>query len=231
MSFRRRLSARQEIFLVVAAAVVVFVVLQTFFAQQFYVPSGSMEPTLRVNDRILVDKTSTWSGSPRRGDIVVFSDPGGWDDRAANPGGINALLSAIGLYPAGNHIVKRVIGVAGDTITCCNAQGQLSVNGHSLDERAYAVPGVWNAKTCFGPMIPGCHWTAGPVPKGFLFVMGDNRAHSADSTVHLCTAAETECHDVPWVPVDNVVGRVFAIIWPIGHWAWLSRPSDFGALS
>ncbi|BBH18217.1 hypothetical protein Back2_25040 [Nocardioides baekrokdamisoli] len=231
MSFRRRLSARQEILLVVAAAVVVFALVQTFFAQQFYVPSGSMEPTLHVNDRILVDKTSTWSGSPIRGDVVVFSDPGGWDDRAANPGGINGVLSAIGLYPSDNHIVKRVIGIAGDTITCCNPQGQLSVNGHALDEHTYAVPGVWDGKTCYGPMIPNCRWSAGPVPPGYLFVMGDNRAHSADSTVHLCTAAETDCHDVPWVPVDNVVGRVFAIIWPVGRWTWLSRPAAFGEIS
>ena len=231
MASLRRLSAWQEIALLCAAAVVVLWVLKAFFVQTFYIPSGSMEPTLQVNDRILVDKTSTWSGSPKRGDVVVFSDPGGWDDRAADPGGLSAVLSAIGLYPAGNHIVKRVIGVAGDTITCCNAQGQLSIDGHPLDERAYAVPGVWNGRTCYGPMVPGCRWSAGPVPQGYLFVMGDNRAHSADSTVHLCTAAVTECHDVPWVPVDDVVGRVFAIMWPLGHWNWLSRPSDLAGLS
>lgn len=230
MALQRRLSARQEIFLAVAAAVVVVVLVKSFLVQTFYVPSGSMEPTLRVNDRILVDKTSAWSGSPKRGDVVVFSDPGGWDDVASDPGGLNAALAAIGLYPAGNHIVKRVIGVAGDTITCCTSQGEISVNGHPIDEHTYAIPGQWDGKTCYGPMIAGCHWSAGPVPAGYIFVMGDNRAHSADSTVHLCTAAETECHDVPWVPVDDVVGRVFAIMWPIGHWTWLSRPAALSGL-
>ena len=136
MALQRRLSARQEIFLAVAAAVVVVVLVKSFLVQTFYVPSGSMEPTLRVNDRILVDKTSAWSGSPKRGDVVVFSDPGGWDDVASDPGGLNAALAAIGLYPAGNHIVKRVIGVAGDTITCCTSQGEISVNGHAVDEHA-----------------------------------------------------------------------------------------------
>lgn len=220
----RRLSARQEILLAVAAAVVVVVLAKTFFVQTFYVPSGSMEPTLRINDRILVNKLA---GSPHRGDVVVFSDPGGWDDRAANPSGINAALSWIGLYPSGNHIVKRVIGVAGDIIVCCDpATGELVVNGHPVDEHAYAVPGGTAAKPCYGPMpAPDCRWSAGRVPAGYVFVMGDNRAHSADSSVHVCTKLQTECHDVPWVSVDDVVGRVFAIMWPLNRWSWLSRPT------
>ena len=188
------------------AAVVVVLLIKATLVQTFYVPSGSMERTLRVNDRILVDKLAD---APRRGDIIVFSDPGGWDDRA------------------GNHIVKRVIGIAGDTVTCCDSLGRISVNGHPLQESAYAVPGQWAGKTCFGPMVAGCRWSAGPVPQGYVFVMGDNRAHSADSTVHLCTPAETECHRVPWVPVDNVVGRVFAVLWPLGHWTWLDPPAAF----
>jgi signal peptidase I len=231
------MGAWQESILLVALAVVVALLLKTFFVQAFYIPSGSMEPGLQLNDRILVEKPSYWlSGTPQRGDVVVFADPGGWltAEEAASPQNpVSRGLARIGLYPSGGHLVKRVIGVAGDRITCCDKQGRISVNGHPLDESSYARPATFacghadRPGACYGPMPGTAHWRAGPVPKGFVFVMGDNRAHSADSTVHLCTADETDCAKSPWVPVHDVVGKVAAVVWPLGHARIEHRPSDF----
>jgi signal peptidase I len=232
---RRRLNAWQETVVLVVIAVLVAVVLKQFFVQAFYIPSGSMEPGLQLNDRILVEKPSYWlGGSPQRGDIVVFSDPGGWlsaeeDQGPSNP--VTKGLAKIGLYPTGGHLVKRVIGVAGDTIHCCDDQGRLEVNGTPLEESSYAAPGMLDGKPCYGPMPGVCDWTAGPVPPGYLFVMGDNRDNSADSSYHLCTKQETECHQVPWVPVHDVVGKVGALAWPLGRAKIEHRPPDFAGIA
>lgn len=221
----------QETILLVVIAVVLAVIIKTFLMQAFYIPSPSMVPGLVKNDRILVEKPSYWfGGTPQRGDVVVFSDPGDWLDpgQDAGPNGaVATLMSHIGLYPTGGHLVKRVIGVAGDTIKCCDDQGRILVNGQPLDEDSY----VNDPKTvqCRGPMGPGdCEWTAGPVPPGHLFVMGDNRAESADSSFHLCRPDDDTCNPADaYVDTDLVVGRVFAVIWPHDHWDWLHRPATF----
>jgi len=232
---RRRLGAVQETALLIVIAVVIAIVLKQFFVQAFYIPSGSMEPGLQVDDRILVEKPSYWlSGSPQRGDIVVFSDPGGWlsAEESQGPSGFVAKgLAKIGLYPSGGHLVKRVIGVAGDTVHCCDDQGRLEVNGHPLDEASYAEPGMLGGKPCYGPMPGVCDWTAGPVPKGYLFVMGDNRDNSADSSYHLCLPGRsTDCTDSPWVPVHDVVGKVAALLWPLSRAKIEHRPADFAGV-
>ncbi len=213
-------------------ALLLAIAIKALLLQAFYIPSESMEPGLVTNDRILVQKVSYWGGGePQRGDVVVFKDPGQWLPAitAAGPTAIIAkAMAKIGLYPAGGHLVKRVIGVAGDTITCCDDQGRISINGKPLDEEAYVQR---RGTLCNGPMVNTCtsDWTAGPVPDGHMFVMGDNRGRSADSSDHMCKPAEgTEC--VPgreFVPVDLVVGKVFVLLWPRERFDLLSRPDSF----
>ena len=224
----------QETLLLVVIALVVAILLKTFFVQAFYIPSPSMVPGLVKNDRILVEKPSYWlGGGPQRGDVVVFEDHGDWlrpEEKAGPTGLVPRTMSKIGLYPAGGHLVKRVIGVAGDTIVCCDADGRLSVNGQPLDEDDYVNRP--DARSCRGPEGPGgpdaCSWTAGPVPDGHVFVMGDNRYDSADSSYHMCAPEDERC--VPgdeYVDEDLVVGRVFAVVWPRDHITRLHRPDAF----
>ncbi len=227
---RHRRPLWQESLLLLTVAVVLAVVVKAFFVQAFYIPSASMEPGLVEDDRIVVQKVSYWfGGSPGRGDVIVFEDPGGWLDdtgEAMNP--VQRALSRIGLYPTGGHLVKRVIGVAGDTVVCCDAQGRISVNGVPLDEEPYLADLPADVG-CNGPMIP-CDWSAGPVPDGEVFVMGDNRADSADSTVHLCRPDELDCARDPYVDLDLVVGKVATVVWPPRHWRVVTRPSAFDAV-
>ena len=230
---KKHLPLWQETILLLGLALVLAIVIKAFFVQAFYIPSESMEPGLVENDRILVEKVSYWfGGEPERGDVVVFKDPGGWLSGAEAAGPQNPLARAmvkVGLYPEGGHLVKRVIGVGGDTITCCDDQGRISVNGEPLNEDAYIRE---QGLECNGPRgTPSCDWKAGPVPEGHIFVMGDNRGHSADSTAHMCRADETEC--VPgaeFVPVDLVVGKVFVLLWPFSHFDWIGHPDSFAAV-
>ena len=226
---KRHLSVWQESLLLLAVAIVLAVAIKALFVQAFYIPSESMEPGLVKNDRILVQKMSYWfGGSPKRGDVVVFQDPGGWLDAAESAGPANPVARAmarVGLYPQGGHLVKRVVGVEGDVIECCDKQGRISVNGTPLNEDAYVNNP--DSVSCRGPMPGDCDWTAGPVPDGHIFVMGDNRNRSADSTVHLCQDDETDCSDNPFIPVDLVVGKVFVLLWPADHFSWVKRPATF----
>jgi signal peptidase I len=232
---RRHLPLWLETVLLLMVALVVSVVIKTYFAQVFYVPSASMEPGLVKNDRILVEKPSYWfGGTPQRGDVVVFSDPGQWltpEEDAGPTGPIGKALVRVGLYPAGGHLVKRVIGVAGDVVHCCDSQGRITVNGHPLDETSYLL--APRSLKCNGPEVNGCtkDWTAGPVPSGTVFVLGDHRADSADSAYHLCRPRAPYCgRGGPFVPVSDVVGRVEALLWPVGRFHVLHRPAGFASV-
>ena len=159
--------ALRETVLLLAFAMILALVVKTFFVQSFYIPSESMEPGLIVNDRILVQKPSYWgSGGPQRGDVIVFDDPGGWLNglESAQPMSFLARgLAKIGLYPTGGHLVKRVIGVAGDTIECCDEEGPIWSTGWPSTDDFIEPKGD---KGCDGPMPNGqmdCNWTAGPV--------------------------------------------------------------------
>ena len=228
---KKHLPVWQETILLLGIALVLAIVIKALFVQAFYIPSESMEPGLVKNDRILVQKMSYWfGGSPQRGDVVVFEDPGGWltaEESAGPSNGMAKLLSKVGLYPSGGHLVKRVIGVEGDVIKCCDDQGRLMVNGQPLEEKGYARLG---GADCYGPMPSGsshCSWQVGPVPAGHVFVMGDNRNNSADSTVHMCLKTDRDCTKNPYVDVSDVVGKVFVLLWPSDHFTFLHRPDTF----
>lgn len=205
-----------ETLMLMGVALVLAIVVKAFFVQAFYIPSTSMNDTLMVNDRILVQKVSFWAGGPHRGDVVVFADPGGWLDGTdtKSPGPVVVGLERIGLYPAGGHLVKRVIGVGGDEVKCCDGQGRMSVNGVPLDETSYLAPGVQPSTIDFDVKVS----------KGYVWVQGDNRPSSADSRVHLGDPGGGQ------VPVDDLVGKVFAVVWPLGHATTLSTPATFDSV-
>ena len=190
------------------------VVVKAFFVQAFFVPSGSMEPQFTKGDRILVEKVSYWDDDIQRGDVIVFDDPGGWLNAAESrpaSGLFQRGLEAVGLYPTGGHLVKRVIGIGGDRVACCDKQGRVSVNGVALREGEYLKPGVEPSADDFDI----------EVPEGALWVMGDNRLASGDSRVHLGD------HGGGSVPAEDVVGKVWAIVWPLGRTEVLDRPEIF----
>jgi len=211
---RKQLPLWQEVIVLLVAALVLAIVVKAFFVQAFFVPSVSMESTFLKQDRILVEKWSYWSGDVQRGDVVVFDDPGGWLGLGESKQPSNALQSALeafGLYPTGGHLVKRVIGVSGDDVKCCDAHGKVTVNGVALDEAEYLKDGVRPSLQMFDVHVPA----------DMLWVMGDNRPESGDSRLHIGAAGGG------FVPVDDVVGKVWAIVWPPGRAEFLDRPDVF----
>lgn len=195
----------REFLVVIGMALLLSALIRTFLVQAFWVPSGSMEQTLVRNDRILAWKLA----EPGRGDVVVFRDPGGWLGEPLPAHGLRADMRRVavflGLMPSdsGDDLVKRVIGVGGDTIECCSPQGKIIRNGQPLDE-PYIYPGEPTNQVRFKVTVPADR----------LFVMGDHRSDSADSRFHLEGNYGT-------VPVSNVVGRAVVIMWPADRWATL----------
>jgi signal peptidase I len=220
---KRRRSLVREVPLLVMVALLIALVLKTFLLQAFVIPSGSMEQTIKIGDRVLVDKLTPWFGAqPHRGDVVVFKDPGGWlrGEPAPEPDPVvvkqvKQFFTFIGLLPASGEqdLIKRVIGVGGDTVECCDAQGRLLVNGKPLEE-PYLYPGNPASLTKF----------VDHVPPGRLWVMGDHRSDSADSRYHM------DQDGGGTVAESLVVGRAFVIGWPIGHWQRLKEPATFAVV-
>ena len=208
-------AAVRETAIIVVAALVISAIVRAFLVQAFYVPSGSMEETLLISDRIIASKITTRISGVNRGEIVVFQDPGGWlPDPPPGPDGLRGAIQSgmtfIGLMPtdSGKDLVKRVIGIGGDRVQCCDVEGRILVNGVPLDE-----PYVIGATDQVPFDIT--------VPEGSMFVMGDNRGNSRDSRYHLETAMGT-------VPISNVVGRVVAVVWPVTRISGEPIPETFG---
>ena len=214
---KKKHSFLRELPILIGVALVLTLLIKTFLIQAFFIPSESMERTLHgcagcTGDRILVEKVGYRLHDPRPGDIVVFRAPPSWEPEATfakptNPvrRALNWVGGAFGLpQPNEKDLVKRVIAVGGQTVRCCDAQGRVIVDGHPLDE-----PYIFeNDHRQFGPVT---------VPAGRLWVMGDHRADSADSRFHL----EDGNHGT--VPVDNVIGRAFVIMWPPSRWNTLGK--------
>ncbi|MFJ2112503.1 signal peptidase I [Streptomyces sp. NPDC087850] len=217
---RRQRNAMKEIPILITVALFIAIVLKTFLVQAFVIPSGSMEQTIRISDRVLVDKLTPWFGSkPQRGDVVVFKDPGGWlgadelpkDDSPAIIKLAKTGLTFIGLLPSADEqdLIKRVVAVGGDTVKCCDQSGKVTVNGMPLTE-PYLNPGNAPSTIPFDVTVPA----------GRIFVMGDHRSNSADSRFHLAEDGGT-------VSEDKVVGRAVVIAWPLSHWSELERRETY----
>lgn len=205
----------RDVLVVVVIALLVAFLIKTFVVRSFYIPSGSMEGTLEINDKILVDELQPSMLPLSRGDVVVFSDPGGWLPRSAPPKSAplaqaaDTALTFIGLSASDSddHLVKRLIGLPGDRIVCCDAAGRLTVDGVAIVEPYIRVPaGQKNAATLAFDVT---------VPKGHIWVMGDNRYDSQDSS------RNQSLPDHGFVPLDHVVGRAVVISWPAARWTWL----------
>lgn len=183
-----------ELPILLIVAVLVAVGVRTFLVQTFYIPSKSMENTLLENDRVLVNKVVYDIRDPKRGEVIVFQPPASW-----NAG------------PNKDDFIKRIIGVGGDHVVCCDSKQRITINGEPLEED-YLYPGDQPSTVEFDITVP----------KGRLWMMGDHRSASADSRAHV---RADSYHGT--VPLDSVVGRAFAIFWPVNRAAWLSVPDGF----
>ena len=201
----------------VAAAALTLLV-KAFVVQVYRIPSASMENTLQIGDRVLVNKLVYHFRGIARGDIVVFSGQDSWGPDAPPPSGdpvirvFDDVLSDIGLRSSQTYYIKRVIGLPGDHVACCDAQGRVTVNGVPLSESSYIYPG--NAPSAFR--------FSAIVPAGDVWVMGDHRGDSDDSRYHPGSPGGGA------VPENEVVGRAFLIIWPPSQIRDLPIPATFG---
>lgn len=205
----------------IAIAMAVVLLLTTFVAKPFSIPSGSMEDTLQVGDRVLVNRVVYHTRSIERGDVVVFDGSDSFVPASAAPernpiaGAITWVGQSIGVVPPDStDFVKRVIGVGGDRVACCDADGRVTVNGVALDEAAYLYPDDAPSLQEFDVVVP----------PGMLWVMGDHRSNSADSRAHLGDPGGG------FVPESKVVGRVMAVLWPLSRLQSVPIPTTFATL-
>ncbi|MFQ6170251.1 signal peptidase I [Oryzobacter sp. R7] len=209
------LAAVREIVVVVGLALALSFVVKTWLLQAFYIPSGSMEDTLLVGDRVVVSKLTPGPLDLSRGDVVVFEDPGGWLDatppveRDGLRGALHDGLVFVGLLPAESedHLIKRVIGLPGDHVVCCDEQRRLTVNDVPITER-YLKPNDLPSSLNFDVVVPA----------GRVWVMGDHRSDSEDSRFHDPNGTGRDGS----VPVDRITGRAIATVWPFSRASWLS---------
>lgn len=214
-----RIPAWLEFPLLIIGAFLVAFVVKTFLVQAFYIPSGSMEDTLQVGDRVLVNKVVYHLRPVERGDVIVFDGTGSFimgdivePERTPLEAAGRLVGEIVGLAPPRDtDFIKRVIGVGGDRVVCCDADGRITVNGVPLDERPYLYRNNPPSKQSFDVLVP----------EGKLWVMGDHRSASADSRAHMGDPGGG------FVPVDNVIGRAFAVVWPLGNAQILEIPQTF----
>ncbi len=201
----RKGSVLREFPILIIVALAVSLLIKTFLVQFFYIPSGSMENTLQIGDRVAVNKLPFISKTINRGDVVVFRDPANWLPEPYEASGNRILgkvkdgLVTVGILPnpAKQYLVKRVIGVAGDKVICCD-NGKLTINGKETSE-PYIFAGNKASDLDFNITVP----------EGKIWVMGDHRGSSADSRYH-----QDDVNN-GFVPISKVTGQVFATIWPI----------------
>jgi len=211
------LGAVREGVIVVGTALVLSLLIKTFLAQAFYIPSESMQDTLVLDDRVLVSLLEPGPLDLERGDVVVFRDPGGWLDPSVVPQRSGAsqaavdVLTFVGVLPqdSGEHLIKRVIGMPGDHVVCCDAEGRITVNGAPLEE-TYLPEGTEPSTLTFDVTVP----------EGRIWVMGDNRGFSQDSRYH------QDLEGGGTVSLDLVVGRAVLLFWPVDRFGTLSNHSE-----
>ena len=205
MSRKAKGGGLREFPVLIISALVLSMIVKTFLVQFFYIPSGSMENTLQINDRVGVNKFGALFSDIKRGEVVVFRDPAEWlatptDESTGIAKVVKEGLVFVGILPdpSKQYLIKRVIGVGGDTVRCCNADGKIEVNGVAVTE-PYIYAGDKPSDSEFTVTIP----------QGFIWVMGDHRGASADSRFH------TDDPNKGMVPLDKVTGRALFVIWPI----------------
>lgn len=213
-------STLKELPLLLVSALILSMIVKTFFVQFFYIPSGSMENTLLVNDRVGVNKFGALFSEIKRGEVVVFRDPAEWLSGPIIEGEglrktIKDALVFVGVLPdpAKQYLIKRVIGVGGDRVICCNAEGQIEVNGVAVNE-PYIYPGDKPSDSDFDVRVPD----------GFIWVLGDHRGASADSRFH------TDDPNKGMVPLDKVTGRALFVIWPFSSLKILDVGEDLSKI-
>jgi signal peptidase I len=220
MSPKAKGSSLRELPILIISALVLSIIVKTFFIQFFYIPSGSMENTLQVNDRVGVNKFGALFSDIKRGEVVVFRDPANWlspnyDDSSGIRKVIKDSLVFVGVLPdpSKQYLIKRVIGVGGDKVRCCGKDGKIEVNGVSINE-PYIYEGDKPSDSEFEV----------EVPQGFIWVMGDHRGASADSRFH------TDDPNNGMVALDKVTGRATFIIWPFSNLAILEKGEDLSKI-
>jgi signal peptidase I len=213
---RRRRSLLRELPVLIVVALALALVIKTYAIQAFFIPSSSMENTLEIGDRVLINKLVYDFRGIHRGDIVVFDGNGSWDfSPPANPNVISRFFSdvegIVGISHDSDIYIKRVIGLPGDHVACCDRLGRMTVNGVALTEQSYLYPGEVPSEQRFNITVP----------PGRLWVMGDHRLVSYDSRGHMGDPGGGT------IPETAVLGRAFVIIWPPSRWGFLNIPATF----